>query len=273
MLSCSKIRGTPKRQKSSSGRRFVKDVGSWAGVCANTRDRGNLSPIEKGRWSIRRKSSCFHTGICSGSRAFRPRHRNSSRSRRDGDRSIAPGRKKALDLTREDSHQPLFRDLDPHAIVLRACRQTSRRRRHEHVRGDVERQEGRTLIDTAVTLNAMRPDIIVVRHATPAPCICWRERSIARSSTPAMALMNIQPRRFSMRSRSGATRAVSKVFRSRSAAISSIRASRVPISCCSRHSARGCAWLDHRPCCLRASIAWVSRFFRDMRAGSKVPTS
>ena len=40
--------------------------------------------------------------------------------------------------------------------------------------------KGETLIDTAVTLNAMRPDLLVVRHSEPAPSSSWPRRSTAR---------------------------------------------------------------------------------------------
>ena len=54
-------------------------------------------------------------------------------------------------------------------------------------------KKGETLIDTAMTLNAMRPDIPVVRHHHAARCISWLAKSTARSSTPATAPMSIQP--------------------------------------------------------------------------------
>jgi aspartate carbamoyltransferase catalytic subunit len=42
-------------------------------------------------------------------------------------------------------------------------------------------KKGETLIDTAMTLNAMRPDALVVRHsAAPAGRSCFRARSTAR---------------------------------------------------------------------------------------------
>jgi aspartate carbamoyltransferase catalytic subunit len=37
-------------------------------------------------------------------------------------------------------------------------------------------QKGETLIDTAMTLNAMHPDLLVVRHPIRAPWTCWRRR-------------------------------------------------------------------------------------------------
>ena len=51
-------------------------------------------------------------------------------------------------------------------------------------------QKGETLIDTAMTLNAMRPDIIVV----PVRFNCCRKRLTAPSSTPAMDNISTRPR-------------------------------------------------------------------------------
>src|SRR5712671_2925032 len=56
-------------------------------------------------------------------------------------------------------------------------------------------QKGETLIHTAMTLNAMRPDILVVPTTPPARSSCWPRRSIARSSTQATARTSIPPRR------------------------------------------------------------------------------
>ena len=41
-------------------------------------------------------------------------------------------------------------------------------------------KKGETLIDTAMTLNAMHPDVLVVRHSTAARSRCWRATSTAR---------------------------------------------------------------------------------------------
>ena len=61
-------------------------------------------------------------------------------------------------------------------------------------------RKGETLLDTAMTLNAMRPDAIVVRHRNRARSISCRRRSTAPSSTPATASTSIRPRRCSTRS-------------------------------------------------------------------------
>ena len=72
--------------------------------------------------------------------------------------------KKRTTLRGRSPDQSVLRALDPDAIVLRARRQAARRRRHEHGGRNLSVKKGETLIDTAMTLNAMRPDIIVVRH-------------------------------------------------------------------------------------------------------------
>ena len=65
--------------------------------------------------------------------------------------------------------------------------------------------KGETLIDTAVTLNAMQPDLLVVRHSRrPGPPSCWPRRSTAASSTPATASTSIRPRPCSTPCRSAA---------------------------------------------------------------------
>jgi aspartate carbamoyltransferase catalytic subunit len=42
-------------------------------------------------------------------------------------------------------------------------------------------KKGETLIDTAMTLNAMHPDLLVVRHPIPAPWTCWPEGQLRRA--------------------------------------------------------------------------------------------
>jgi len=37
-------------------------------------------------------------------------------------------------------------------------------------------KKGETLIDTAMTLNAMRPDILIIRHASAGAARCSRKR-------------------------------------------------------------------------------------------------
>ena len=60
-------------------------------------------------------------------------------------------------------------------------------------------RKGETLIDTAMTLNAMHPDVLVVRHHESGAVQLLARRSTARSSTPATARTSIRPRRCSTR--------------------------------------------------------------------------
>ena len=60
-------------------------------------------------------------------------------------------------------------------------------------------KKGETLIDTAMTLNAMHPDVLVVRHPRAARSSCCRRRSTARWSTPATAATSTRPRPCSTR--------------------------------------------------------------------------
>ena len=66
---------------------------------------------------------------------------------------------------RADPDQPVLRELDPDPDLVRARRQAARRRRRQHVgRPTSSIKKGETLIDTAMTLNAMHPDVLVARH-------------------------------------------------------------------------------------------------------------
>src|SRR5208283_4417540 len=132
-------------------------------------------------------------------------------------------------------------------------------------------KKGETLIDTAVTLNAMRPDIIVVRHAH-AGAVHLLARKVDCSVVnagdgahehPTQALLDA----LTIRRNKGRIKGLSVAI------CGDILHSRVARSNILLLSALGCAWLDHRPCCLRALIAWVSRFFATCARGSKVPTS
>ena len=60
-------------------------------------------------------------------------------------------------------------------------------------------KKGETLIDTAMTLNAMRPDILIIRHPRRARPRCLPRRSAARWSMPATARTSTRRRRCSMR--------------------------------------------------------------------------
>ena len=92
-------------------------------------------------------------------------------------------------------------------------------------------KKGETLIDTAMTLNAMRPDILVVRHHH-AGAVHFLARKVDCSVVnagdgahehPTQALLDALP--------SGAISAASRVSPSPSAATSSTRASRARTSC------------------------------------------
>ena len=61
-------------------------------------------------------------------------------------------------------------------------------------------KKGETLIDTAMTLNAMQPDVLVVRHRdSRRGAAAVARRSTAPSSTPATARTSTRPRRCSTR--------------------------------------------------------------------------
>ncbi len=93
-------------------------------------------------------------------------------------------------------------------------------------------KKGETLIDTAMTLNAMHPDVLVIRHSSAGAAALLSQKSPARSSMPATASMSTRRKRCSTRSPSAAPRAGFQGLRSRSAATCCIRASRAPTSSC-----------------------------------------
>jgi aspartate carbamoyltransferase catalytic subunit len=59
--------------------------------------------------------------------------------------------------------------------------------------------KGETLIDTAMTLNAMHPDVLVARHPNRGRFICCPRRSTVPSSMPATAATGTRQRRCSTR--------------------------------------------------------------------------
>jgi aspartate carbamoyltransferase catalytic subunit len=89
-------------------------------------------------------------------------------------------------------------------------------------------RKGETLIDTAMTLNAMHPDLLVVRHGASGAVALWPRRSTAPSSTPATAATSTRRKPCSTPSPSAAARAASSASPSRSAATSPIPASPAP---------------------------------------------
>ncbi len=72
-------------------------------------------------------------------------------------------------------------------------------------------KKGETLIDTAMTLNAMRPDILIVRHHAAGAAHLLAQKVDCSWSTPATARTSIRPRLSSTRSPSVAPRAGSPV--------------------------------------------------------------
>lgn len=59
-------------------------------------------------------------------------------------------------------------------------------------------KKGETLIDTAMTLNAMQPDILVIRHASAGAAALLAQKSAVRWSMPATARTNTPHRHYSM---------------------------------------------------------------------------
>ncbi len=136
-------------------------------------------------------------------------------------------------------------------------------------------KKGETLIDTAMTLNAMHPDILVVRHhasgavellAQKVDCSVINAGDGAHEH-PTQALLDALTIR---RNKGGYRRPRS----SPSAAMSCIRALPAPTSCCSTH------WCARYACIgtVDAAAAGVERLgveiFTDMREGPRrLPTS
>ena len=120
-------------------------------------------------------------------------------------------------------------------------------------------KKGETLIDTAMTLNAMRPDILVVRHhAAGAVSLLARkvDCSVINAGDgahehPTQALLDALTIRRNLGRIEGLTVAI----------CGDILHSRVARSniCCSASSARTSAWSAPRPSCRRASKKWASR--------------
>jgi aspartate carbamoyltransferase catalytic subunit len=78
--------------------------------------------------------------------------------------------------------------------------------------GNSSVKKGETLIDTAMTLNAMQPDILVIRHASAgAAAAAAHRKSAVRWLMPVTARTNTPRRRFLMLSPSAAPRVRSKI--------------------------------------------------------------
>ena len=114
-----------------------------------------------------------------------------------------------------------FEDSTRTRTSLRAGRQAAVGRRHQLLRQGLERRKGETLKDTALTLEAMGSDAVVIRHSLvrragqPGPL-----GRAARSSTPATAPTSTRRRRCSTPSRCASGSAGSRACGSRSSATS-----------------------------------------------------
>src|SRR5881392_3105556 len=133
-------------------------------------------------------------------------------------------------------------------------------------------RKGETLVDTAVTLNAMHPDILVVRHhASGAVELLARkvDGSVINAGDgthehPTQALLDALTIRRNKGRLEGLVIAIcGDVMHSRW---------RVPTSSCSTPWARGCAWSHPRPCCRAASSGWASRSPATCARGSTAST-
>src|SRR5436305_2103818 len=86
-----------------------------------------------------------------------------ARPRRRIRRAQPPDREKALFAARPHPDQPVLRGLDADPVLVRAGGQAARTRTGSDVMnmavGNSSVKKGETLIDTAMTLNAMHPDI------------------------------------------------------------------------------------------------------------------
>ena len=71
-------------------------------------------------------------------------------------------------------------------------------------------RKGETLIDTAITLNAMRPDIIVVRHHASGAVDLLAQKVDCSVINAGDGATSIRPRLCSTRSPSAGTRAPSR---------------------------------------------------------------
>ena len=117
----------------------------------------------------------------------------------------------SADAARQDGRQPVLRAEHAHAHVVRDRREAAQRRHAEH-RGRARRacSKGETLVDTALNIEAMAPDMIVLRHASSGRLPPAGAASASRaSSTPATACTSTRRRRCSTRSRSASTRSAS----------------------------------------------------------------
>jgi hypothetical protein len=129
--------------------------------------------------------------------------------------------------------------------------------------GNSSVKKGETLIDTAMTLNAMRPDVLVVRHPPPAPVALLAQKvdcSVVNAGDgqhehPTQALLDALTIRRAQGQARGLTVAIcGDVLHS--------AASPARTSCCSTPWARACASSRRRRCCPRASPTWARGLHR-----------
>ena len=111
-------------------------------VLAGSRLQAYRTGFNEHRPKVHHSSSTSAT--CWGSKDFRPRRDSGpARSRRGVRRAQPPDREEAELVARPHADQSVLRGLDPHPGVVRARRQTARRRRHEHVGRFVLHAQGR----------------------------------------------------------------------------------------------------------------------------------
>ena len=108
---------------------------------------------------------------------------------------------------RQDGRQPVLRAEHAHAHVVRDRREAAVRRHAEHRGRASSVLKGETLVDTALNLEAMAPDMIVLRHASSGARHLLARICRSASSTPATACTSTRPRRCSTPSPSASTRA------------------------------------------------------------------
>ncbi len=170
------------------------------------------------------------------------------------------GREEEEHPARTHADQPVLRGLHPHAGRPSSSPASGSAPTHEHVGRLLLHQDGETLIDTAMTQNAMRPDIIVVRHHA-AGAVHLLARKVDCSVVNAGDGAHEHPTQGAARRphHPPQQRAASTASSSPSAATSCIRAWRAPTSSSSTRSAPVCASSAPRRCCRRASSAWASR--------------
>lgn len=97
------------------------------------------------------------------------------------------------------SRRSILLPVSTDAIVVRAGR-TGRCRRHEYVcRPQLVDPERRNAHRCSVALNAMQPDILVIRHASAGAAAYSRRKSAVRWSSGDSCRTNTPPKHFSMR--------------------------------------------------------------------------